>query len=79
MVEKGVPTLNLIIKNKFGKNFEANLSITNILDPDISLIRENTNVEDNSTLLGEFVKDGDVTLREFNRGINLGLTLKYNF
>jgi len=79
MVEKGIPTLNLIIKNKFGENFEANLSFANLLNPNISLVRENTGVEDNNVLLAGFVEDEEVTLREFKRGVNIGLTLKYKF
>lgn len=79
MVEKGVPYLNLIIKNNFGDNLEASLNITNILNPTVALIRENTNAT-NSPLAAGFVNsNGDVTLREFRRGANFGLTLKYKF
>lgn len=79
MVEKGVPYLNLIIKNNFGEHLEASLNFTNILNPKVSLIRENTNVF-GSPLLGDFVNaNGDVTLREFRRGSNIGLSLKYKF
>ncbi|NNL00885.1 MAG: TonB-dependent receptor plug domain-containing protein [Eudoraea sp.] len=79
IVEKAVPTLNFVWKNAFGENFEADLSIKNILDPTISLVRENTGVEDTNPLLQGFVKDGDVTLREYKRGMNIGLSLKYKF
>ncbi len=66
IVEKAVPTLDFVWKNAFGEHFEANVSVKNILDPDISYIRENTGI-------------GDVVIREFNRGLNAGLTLKYKF
>ncbi|WP_411028985.1 TonB-dependent receptor domain-containing protein [Spongiimicrobium sp. 3-5] len=66
IVEKAVPTLDFIWKNSFGEHFEANLSAKNLLDPDISLVRENTGI-------------GDVTIREYNLGVNVGLTLKYKF
>ncbi|MBT8264848.1 MAG: TonB-dependent receptor, partial [Muriicola sp.] len=79
IIEKAVPTLNFVWKNTFGENFEADLSIKNILDPTISLVRENTGVEDTNPLLQGFVKDGDVTLREYKRGMNIGLSLKYKF
>lgn len=79
IVEKAVPTLNFVWKNAFGENFEADFSIKNILDPNISLVRENTGVEDTNPLVQGFVKDGDVTLREYKRGINIGLSLKYKF
>ncbi|QLG45696.1 TonB-dependent receptor [Costertonia aggregata] len=66
IVENAVPTLNFIWKNPIGEHFEANLSATNLLDPDITLTREGTG-------------SGDIIIREFNLGINLGLTLKYKF
>lgn len=66
IVEKAVPTLNFIWKNPIGEHFEANLSASNLLDPNITLTRENTG-------------DGDVIIREYNLGINVGLTLKYKF
>ncbi|MEY8020217.1 TonB-dependent receptor [Muriicola sp. SD30] len=79
MVEKSVPTLNFVWQNAIGEHFEANISALNLLNPDISLIRENTGVEDNNPLIQGFVKDGNVILREFKRGVNIGLTLKYKF
>ena len=66
IVEKAVPTLNFIWKNPIGEHFEANLSASNLLDPDITLVRENTG-------------NGDVVIREYNLGINIGITLKYKF
>jgi len=51
----------------------------NLLNPDISLFRENTGVEDTNPLVQGFVKDGNVILREYKRGVNVGLTLKYKF
>ncbi len=78
LVEKAVPTLNFIWRNAFGEHFEANLSVKNILNPAVTLVRENTGA-DGSVLLDPFglVNNGDVTIREFKRGINVGLTLKY--
>lgn len=66
IVEKAVPTLNFVWKNPIGEHFEANFSASNLLNPDISLVRENTG-------------NGDIAIREFNLGINIGLTLKYKF
>lgn len=66
IVEKAVPTLDFVWRNSFGEHFEANFSAKNILDPDISFVRKNTGV-------------GDVTIREYNLGVNVGLTLKYKF
>ena len=66
IVEKTVPTLNFIWRNEIGEHFEANASVMNILNPDISFVRENTGV-------------GDIIIREYNLGVNFGLTLKYKF
>jgi len=66
IVEKAVPTLNFVWQNSFGEHFEANLSAKNILNPNISLVREGTGI-------------GDITIREYNLGVNVGLTLKYKF
>ncbi|WP_203294593.1 TonB-dependent receptor [Luteirhabdus pelagi] len=79
IVEKAVPSLNFILRNEIGEHFEANLSVKNILNPDVTLIRENTGAEESPLLepYGLVNADGDVTLLEFQRGINIGLTLKY--
>ena len=66
IVEKAVPTLNFIWKNSFGEHFEANLSAKNLLDPNISLVREGTDL-------------GDIVIREYSLGVNIGLAFKYKF
>ncbi len=66
IIEKGVPTLDFIWKNKIGKHLEINTSIKNILDPSIEYIRENTS-------------QGDVLTSSYKRGINIGLQMKYKF
>lgn len=73
VVEKGVPTLDFIWKNNFKENFEINFSAKNLLNPNITYVRETPN--------------GDVTVTSANgkgvsnykKGINLGLQLKYKF
>ena len=66
IVEKAVPTMNFVWQNEIGENFEVNLSAKNLLNPTVSLVRENTGI-------------GDITIREYELGVNLGLTLKYKF
>ena len=66
IVERAVPTLDFIWKNKFGAHWEADLSVKNILNPTVSLVRENTG-------------QGDIVIRAFNPGVNVGLSLNYNF
>ncbi len=66
IVEKGVPTLDFVWRNKFGENTEINLTARNLLDPKISRVREGTPL-------------GDVILTEFQLGMNISLGFKYNF
>lgn len=66
IIEKGIPTLDFVMKNKVGEKFEVNFKAKNILDPNIERVRENTSF-------------GDITLSEYKRGIDLSLQLKYNF
>ena len=66
IIERGIPTLDFILKNKLNEKFEVNFSAKNILDPSIERVREGTSF-------------GDVSLSEYKRGINLGFQLKYNF
>lgn len=73
IIEKSVPTLDFILKNKITDNFEVNFSIKNILNPDIKFVRETTG--------------GDVLVTStngkgvsgFDRGRNIGIQLKYKF
>ena len=58
--------LNFVLRNEIGEHFEVNFSAKNLLNPNISLVRENTGI-------------GDVTIREYKMGVNLGLTLAYKF
>ena len=79
IVEKSVPSLNFVWRNAFGEHFEANLSVGNILNPDVTLVREGTGAA-GSVLLDPFNlvnNAGDVTLLEFKRGVNFGISLKY--
>ena len=67
IVERGIPTLDFVIKNKIGEHFEINAAAKNILDPSIERSRETG---------GEL---GDIALSKYKRGVNLSLQLKYNF
>jgi len=73
IVEKSVPTLDFILRNKITDKFEVNFSLRNILNPDIKYVRETSG--------------GDVLVTSTNgkgvsgydRGRNIGLQLKYKF
>ena len=66
IVEKSVPVLDFVWRNKIGDHFEVNATAKNLLDPTIERIRENTS-------------QGDFVISSYKRGINLSLQFKYNF
>ncbi|MAL59885.1 MAG: TonB-dependent receptor [Flavobacteriaceae bacterium] len=73
IIEKGVPTLNLVFKNKIGDNLEVNASAFNLLDPSIEYIRE--------TATGDIfvTSPNGKGIASYKKGINLSLQLKYKF
>ncbi|WP_027394872.1 TonB-dependent receptor [Aquimarina latercula] len=89
IVEKGVPTLDFVWKNKVRDNFEINLSIKNLLNPTIERVRENATIsEDVLTTLGipfsrnatnEINPIDEFALSSYKRGVNIGLQFKYTF
>ncbi|MCI2229305.1 TonB-dependent receptor [Polaribacter sp. MSW13] len=66
IIEKGIPTLDFVWKNKIGDHWEINLNAKNLLDPSIKRLRENTSI-------------GDVILSEYKRGTNISLGFNYKF
>ncbi|MFY9241561.1 MAG: TonB-dependent receptor [Polaribacter sp.] len=66
IVEKSVPTLDFIWRNKIGDNLEINLNAKNILDPSIERVREGTPL-------------GDIVLSGYKRGSNISLGFNYKF
>ena len=77
IIEKGVPTLDFVLKNKITDNFEINFSAKNILNPTVERLRENAILGTDTTTGEELV--GDVALSSYTRGVNLGLQFKYTF
>lgn len=65
-IEKAVPTLNISWLNSIGDNLQINLRASNILDPNIKIVQENTN-------------DGTVDIETFRRGVSISLGLKYKY
>ena len=63
ITEKGVPSLDFVLKNKISNRIEFNASFKNLLNPNIERVRE--------------VDGGDITLSRFKRGLNIGFQLKY--
>ena len=92
VVEKGVPTLDFVWKNKINNHLELNASIKNILDPTIERVRENANIgqglaADLNIPVVEVISENgqsqfiapEYALSSYTRGVNIGLTLKYTF
>jgi hypothetical protein len=65
VVEKGVGTLDFILRTKLNKNIGINLNAQNLLDPDIDRVQENT--------------DQDITVRHYKKGRNFSLSINYEF
>ncbi|WP_396602362.1 TonB-dependent receptor domain-containing protein [Algibacter sp. R77976] len=73
VIEKGVPTLDFILKNKLGEKFEINFSAQNLLNPNVTYIRETT--QGDIVVTSPNGKD----VSDYKKGMNLGLQLKYKF
>ncbi len=67
IIEKSVASLDFILRNELGTDWELNFSARNILNPDINFVMEDTS------------EDGDVIISSFKDGVNLNLALKYKF
>jgi TonB-dependent receptor len=74
VIEKGIPTLDFVLKNKLNDKMELNLGIRNILNPTVQYLREGTSVGD---VLVTSPNGKDVT--DYKRGLSIGLQFKYNF
>lgn len=92
IVEKGVPTLDFVWKNKINEHFEINASLKNLLNPTIQRVRENANIGQNLAndlnipVVEVLDQNGEVqfiapeyALSSYKRGVNIGLQLKYIF
>ena len=74
VIEKGIPTLDFIWRNKLSDKLELNLAARNLLNPSIQYIRENTSEGD------VFVTSPNGKgVTDYKRGLDLGLQLKYQF
>jgi TonB-dependent receptor len=73
VIEKGVPTLDFILRNKIGDKFEINFAAKNLLNPRVTYIRETT--QGNIIVTSPNGKD----VSNYKKGMNIGLQLKYNF
>ncbi len=66
IVEKSVTSLDFVWKSPLTDKLDVTFSAENLLNPNISLIREGTG-------------SGDITIYEYKLGITAGISLKYKF
>ena len=67
IIEKGIPTLDLVSSLKLGEHYTIKLKGTNLLNPSFELGREGANGGKN------------VVLRNYKKGVNLSLGFTYDF
>ncbi len=67
VLEKGIPTLDIVTSYKFNKNYGLKLKATNLLNPDFQLTRVGIN------------GGANVVLRNYKKGVNLSLGFTYDF
>jgi hypothetical protein len=65
LVDKGIGSLDFILRSKLNKNIGINFAARNILNPEFRRVQENAT--------------GNVTAVSYKRGANFGLSVNYNF
>jgi len=73
VIEKGIPTLDFVLRGKLSEKLDFTFGIQNILNPTIQYFRETTAGD----IIVTSANGKDVT--DYKRGINTGFSLKYNF
>ena len=73
VIEKGIPTLDFILKSNLTENLELNLAVKNILNPTIKYIR---NTDSGDVIVTSPNAKG---VSDYKRGIDAGFQLKYKF
>lgn len=67
VLEKGIPTLDLVSSYEFNENYSIKLKATNLLNPDFQLTRAGFNGGEN------------VVLSNYKKGVNVSLGFSYDF
>ena len=66
IIEKGIPTLDLVSSYNLNKKYRFNLKATNLLNPSFQLSRDNAS-------------GSNVILSNYKKGVNLSIGISYNF
>ena len=67
IIEKGIPTLDLVSSLKLGEKYRIKLKATNLTNPDFQLSRDSSTSGNN------------VVLSDYKKGVNLSLGLSFEF
>lgn len=67
ILEKGIPTLDIVSSLKLGKHYNVKFKAQNLLNPSFELSREGA------------LNGGNVVLGNYKKGVNLSLGLTYDF
>ncbi len=67
IIEKGIPTLDLVSSLKLGEKYRIKLKATNLMNPDFQLSRDSSTSGNN------------VVLSNYKKGVNLSLGFSYDF
>jgi outer membrane cobalamin receptor len=67
IIEKGIPTLDLVSSLKLGEKYSLKLKATNLMNPDFQLSRDSSTSGNN------------VVLSDYKKGVNLSLGLSFDF
>lgn len=67
IIEKGIPTLDLVSSLKIGEKYSLKLKATNLMNPDFQLSRDSSTSGNN------------VVLSDYKKGVNLSLGLSFDF
>ena len=67
IIEKGIPTLDLVSSLKLGEKYSIKLKATNLMNPDFQLSRDSSTSGNN------------VVLSNYKKGVNLSLGFSYDF
>ncbi|CAL2090014.1 TonB-dependent receptor [Tenacibaculum sp. 190524A05c] len=67
IIEKGIPTLDLVSSLKLGKKYGIKLKVTNLLNPSFQLNRDGSTSGNN------------IVLRNYKKGVNLSIGFTHNF
>ena len=68
IIEKGIPTLDIVLGGQINKHLSIDLKMKNLINPSYQLIREASTGNNNRTILNDYAK---------GRNFSIGLTYKF--